>query len=163
MGVSVTNGGAMELIATGNVAGCFQVISNELSTTKILICPADTNHEFAANFDVLDNSHISYFVSADVTNENEEELMTFLDGDDNFERSGFPVKSGLINVSSNTPIAWTPGRHNQVYREHFWSIPEKDYFGTIGVADGSVEKYETWQLQKHFQYIEPGTNRLAIP
>src|ERR1700685_4223602 len=37
MSVSVTNGGAMELIATGNVAGCFQVMSNELSTPRILI------------------------------------------------------------------------------------------------------------------------------
>ena len=40
--VSVTNGGAMELVATGNVAACFQVMSNELSTPKILLCPEDT-------------------------------------------------------------------------------------------------------------------------
>src|SRR3974377_1288221 len=31
MFVSVTNGGAMELVATGNVTACFQVMSNELS------------------------------------------------------------------------------------------------------------------------------------
>src|SRR6202012_312869 len=43
MAVSVTNGGAKELIATGNVAAVFLAMSNELSTTKILCCPADTN------------------------------------------------------------------------------------------------------------------------
>jgi hypothetical protein len=41
MQVSVANGGAMELIATNNVAGLFDVMSNELSTRRILICPTD--------------------------------------------------------------------------------------------------------------------------
>jgi competence protein ComGC len=41
--VSLTNGGAMELIATGNVVACFQVMSNQLPTPKILLCPAEQN------------------------------------------------------------------------------------------------------------------------
>jgi hypothetical protein len=39
--ISITNGGAMEAILTGNVAAAFQVMSNELSTPKILFCPTD--------------------------------------------------------------------------------------------------------------------------
>ena len=47
MQVSVTSGGVMELAVTGNVAGIFRVMSNELSTTKILVCPQDTKRTAA--------------------------------------------------------------------------------------------------------------------
>jgi hypothetical protein len=70
MAVSVTNGGAMELVAIGNVAACFQVMSNELSTPKILVCPQDTHRVRATSFSAgFDNSHVSYFVGLDVTND----------------------------------------------------------------------------------------------
>jgi hypothetical protein len=48
--VSTKYGGVMELAATGNVAAVFQVMSNELSTPKVLFCPADIDHQFAPNF-----------------------------------------------------------------------------------------------------------------
>src|SRR3954452_15480918 len=41
MQVSVSNGGTMELVMQGNAFVHFQVMSNELSTPKILICPQD--------------------------------------------------------------------------------------------------------------------------
>src|SRR5713101_1751498 len=41
MQVSVTNGGTMELVASGVVFRHFQVMSNELSTPTILICPME--------------------------------------------------------------------------------------------------------------------------
>ena len=62
MQVSVTNEGVMELIATGNVAACFSVMSNTLSDPAVLICPQDTKHFPATNFEALSNSNISYFV-----------------------------------------------------------------------------------------------------
>jgi prepilin-type N-terminal cleavage/methylation domain-containing protein len=81
MAVSVTNGGAMELVATGNVAACFQVMSNELSTPKILLCPEDTHRTYAANFTTgFSGANISYFISADAV---ETYPQTILDGDDN--------------------------------------------------------------------------------
>ena len=92
MAVSVTNGGAMELVATGNVAACFQVMSNELSTPKILICPEDTHRDSCNQFcQGFNNSNISYFVGLDVTNETNPQM--FLSGDDNFAIGGIPVKS----------------------------------------------------------------------
>ena len=42
MSISVTNGGAMEAVLNGNPMRVFQVMSNELSIPKILICPEDT-------------------------------------------------------------------------------------------------------------------------
>ena len=41
MGISVTNGGSMEMVATGNVVQTFLVMSNELSTPRILHCHRD--------------------------------------------------------------------------------------------------------------------------
>jgi hypothetical protein len=161
MAVSITNGGAMELIATGNVVACFQVMSNELATTKILWCPADTNRTYAANFDELNHSHISYFLGVDVTNDANYYLI--LAGDDNLELNGSPVKSGVVNISTNFLITWSAGRHTQTFKRHFWSSSETVYLGNMGFADGPVQDFRDWQLRKQFQYIETGTNRLAFP
>lgn len=163
MGVSVTNGGAMELVATGNVAGCFQVMSNELSTTKILICPNDTNHTFATNFgNDFNNSHISYFVGVDVTNDSNPALV--IDGDDNFTLHGSPIKSGIFQFSTNAPIVWGPGRHGDVgIPRHFWMPPPHIFFGNLGFADGSVADESDSELQAAFQSTGLATNRLAIP
>jgi competence protein ComGC len=148
MFVSVTNGGAMEAIATGNVAACFQVMSNELSTPKILVCPEDADRIAATNFTTdFNNSKISYFVSLDVTNEINPQMI--LCGDDNFEIGGVPVKSGLLELSTNAPVSWTSARHH--------------FAGNIGLADGSVQQVTTKGLQSAFQQAGLATNRLAIP
>jgi len=148
MQVSVRNGGAMELVATGNVAACFQVMSNELSTPKLLICPQDTNRFYATNFTTdFNNSKISYFVGLDVTNEMNPRM--FLCGDDNFAIGGVPVKSGLLQLSANAPITWTKERHK--------------FVGNIGLADGSVQQVTTGDLQKALRRTGVATNRLAIP
>src|SRR6202789_2599074 len=48
--VSITNGGTMEMAATGDVVATFQIMSNELSRPKLLICPADNKRVWATNF-----------------------------------------------------------------------------------------------------------------
>lgn len=147
MAVSVTNGGAMELIATGNVVACFQVMSNELSTPIILICPNDTNHIAATNFgNDFKASHISYFVGADAINEKSPQRL--LSGDDNFRINGNLVGSGLLSLSTNVPLEWGPDRHG--------------YNGNLGFADGSVEEVSDGGLQGALQQTGLATNRLAI-
>jgi prepilin-type processing-associated H-X9-DG protein len=147
MGVSVTNGGGREAVITGNLFACFRAASNEMSTTKILVCPDDPNRTYASNFDALDRSHISYFLGADVTDEAKPNLI--LDGDDDLELSGSPVKSGLLELSSNAPISWTTKRHS--------------FGGNIGFADGSVAKESSSDLRQALQNTGLSTNRLAIP
>ena len=63
MGISVTNGGSMELVLTGNVLTTFLVMSNELSTPRILHCPEDTEHIETNSFAMLASSNISYFIN----------------------------------------------------------------------------------------------------
>ena len=143
MFVSVTNGGAMELVATGNVAACFQVMSNELYTPKVLVCPEDTSRIAATNFTTdFGGSKISYFINPDAI---EAYPQMILSGDDNFEIGGILVKSGLLELSTNTPISWTAARHK--------------FVGNIVTADGSVQQ----MTQSGLRSALIATNRLAIP
>lgn len=92
MAVSVTNGGATELAAAGDVAACFQVMSNELSTPKILHCPDDAHRTYATNFSTrFSAANISYFINADAA---EAYPQMILDGDDNLLVDGKPVPAG---------------------------------------------------------------------
>jgi len=148
MGVSTASGGSMELVATGNVLATFLVMSNELSTPKVLHCWEDKAHTATSSFAALGNSNISYFTSVNVTNDTNPQA--FLTGDDNFAISGVPIKSGLLEFSTNAPIGWMATRHMT--------------YGNIGLADGSVQVVTSVLLR---QWLLPqtgvATNRLAIP
>ncbi len=147
MQVSTTNGGTMELMADGkNVWRNFLVMSNELSTPKILFCPADAGRICATNFSNDLKDKISYFFGVDA---NPKDPQMLLSGDDNFAISGIPVKSGLLEISSNTPIAWTSARHK--------------FAGNTGLADGSVQQVSNSELTNSLQPTGSATIRLAIP
>ena len=147
MAVSVINGGAMELVATGNVAACFQVMSNEVNTPKILLCPEDTYRIWATNWSTLNNSNISYFVDFDVTNETNPQMI--LDGDDNLTIGGVRVRPGFLNLWTNTTVGWTKERHHGE--------------GNIVFADGSLQQLTTDGLRQALQQTGVATNHLAIP
>lgn len=65
---STNTGGSMELCAVGedgfdsNAYLHFQVMSNELSTPLILICPQDTTKKIAADFGSLQSSNVTYLL-----------------------------------------------------------------------------------------------------
>ena len=147
MDISVTNGGTMGLADGRNAWINFFVMSNLLYTPKILHCPADMGSFAATNFSSgFNNQNISYFVGL---NADTNHTQAFLAGDDNFEIGGVPVKSGLLEISSNMPIAWSAARHK--------------FGGNIGLADGSVQQLTMDGLQQALQRTGVATNRLAIP
>jgi len=144
MAVSCTNGGAMEQMATGDVVGGFQVMSNELSTPKILICPADDERIVATNFsDGFTAKNISYFIGVNATEKDPQMLLT---GDDNFEVGGVTVKSGILKLTSSQSISWSAARHK--------------FTGNVAITDGSVQQLNISALQNAFSL---STNRIAIP
>jgi prepilin-type processing-associated H-X9-DG protein len=147
MGISVTNGGSMGLVQKGNAVATFQVMSNELSTPLILLCPEDVNRVLATNFASLSNSNVSYFVGVDVTNDVNPQLI--LSGDCNFEIGGKPAKSGLLSIWTNDPVTWSRARHGKS--------------GYLLFADGSVQSVPTPSLRGYFERTGLATNRLAIP
>jgi hypothetical protein len=146
MKISVTNGGTMELMETADAWQTYQVMSNELSTPKILFCPADVEHHmYATNFSGDLKDKISYFIGLDAgTNAPK----SFLAGDDNLAAAGQPVKPGMINLVSNGPITWTATRHY--------------LFGNnLLFSDGRV--WYTQNLATNLTQTGWATNRLAIP
>ena len=147
MAVSVTNGGAMELVVTGNVAACFRVMSNELSTPRILLCPEDTHRTYATNFSTgFSGANISYFVNPDAA---EAYPQMILDGDDNLLVNGKSAQPGILSIGTNGSVGWTKERHHGV--------------GYIGMADGSAQQVTINGLQQTLQQTGIATNRLVLP
>jgi hypothetical protein len=143
MEVSMTNGGAMELAAAGNAARIFQVMSNELSIPKVLLCPAATDHSLAKDFQAgFSRKYISYFVNLDAVEANPQ-MMLF--GDDNFVIGGVPVNPGFLKVPANASIGWSATRHR--------------FSGNVAITDGSVQQLTIPGLQQALQ----NTNRILIP
>jgi len=121
MAVPAALGGAQELIATGNVTACFQVMSNELANPRILICPNDTHHTYATNFENLGHSNVSYFIGLNATEDNPQSPLS---GDANLVLDGRPVPAGILNLWTNN-VGWTLDRHGG--------------FGNVVLGDGSVQ------------------------
>lgn len=147
MQTSVTNGGVMELIATNNVAACFIVMSNQLSSPRVLICPTDYRHTAATNFqNDFNNSHISYFVTLDTGLGSPQR---FISGDDNFATNDVRVKSGILELATNTSVVWIRSRH--------------PYGGNLDYADGHAQETLNSDLPIVLQQTGVATNCLAIP
>ena len=146
MGGFATNGGSMEMVATGNVVATFLVMSNELITPRILFCPADTRRFAANNFGGLANSNLSYFVSADMTNDADPQMI--VTGDSDWMLGGKLLKPGLVSLWTNDPVAWGI-RH-----------PKSEH---LGMADGSVQTVTTANLRNQLKQTSFVTNRFALP
>jgi prepilin-type processing-associated H-X9-DG protein len=142
MAVSTNKNGTMEYAA--DVFRHFQVMSNELSTPKILVCPAD-NRTAAASFARLKNQNVSYFVGLDATEVRPPMLLT---GDRNVTNGLSPVRS-VLELRPEIPAGWTEAMHNGV--------------GNIGLADGSVQQVSIPGLQQMLKNTGDSTNRIALP
>ena len=160
MQVLVTNGGAMELALNGDVAGIFRVMSNELSTPKILFCPSDTGRHCATNFTTdLNHQTISYFVGLDAEDKYPQMILS---GDDNLEVNGVRVRPGILNLSTNAPVEWTENERHGLPQQ--WSIHKQHYrLGNVGLADGTVESTTVSTLISTLMNTGVVTNRLVIP
>ena len=160
MKISVTNGGAMELALTGDVSGILRVMSNELSTPIVLVCPQDTGRHRATNFTTdLNHQTISYFVGLDAEDKYPQMILS---GDDNLEVNGVRVRPGILNLWTNAPVEWTENeRHG---RPQQWSFRNQHLrIGNIGLVDGSVQTTTVSALTSVFQNTGTATNRLVIP
>jgi len=178
MAVSTSAGGCMEYLAsTANTKGyqpsgitnLFDDCSNEMSTTKIFVCPSDSGRNYATNFGELGQTSptspgagtngISYFVCGDA---NEGYPQMVLDGDRNIGTTvTAPAQAIVMNngyalgtgVPSAPPTAGSaPGPS--------WSWSANDMHlkvGNIGLADGSVEQQSANGLQNALAYATNGT------
>jgi prepilin-type N-terminal cleavage/methylation domain-containing protein len=189
MAVASAQGGASEWIAHGGSltpsfaasyttppgpGRVFQVMSNEVSTPKVLICPADTFHtQQATNFGsfgvgtptgdfgtATGQGRVSFFITGDAA---ETDPQLTLIGDDNLGAgtatppgpaptgSRFAV-GGTVAYALGGPtllastVAWTTDTHNKV--------------GNICLADGSVQQDSITGVRNQFQN---STNTIVQP
>ena len=146
MQVSVTNGGTMELVASGLVFPHFRVVSNELSTPRILVCPIDKNKTSATNFESdLKDRNLSYFINVDAIAGNGSSLLC---GDRNLRNKAL-ADSRFVRISSTSIIGWNRDMH--------W---EK---GNVAFADGSVAAFTNGAVGPAVRMPAGITNRLAVP
>jgi len=143
--VPVNKGGSKDYVPGGNVFRHFLCMSNELSTPKILACPAD-DREPALDFRQLKNGNISYFAAVEADETRPEMLLS---GDRNLLLNGEPVVTGLATIKSTDTLGWTSEIHQDA--------------GNIGMADGSVLQVTTGGLRQLNRHVGTNIYRLAIP
>jgi prepilin-type processing-associated H-X9-DG protein len=145
--MSVKDGGAKEQLEMGRAFFAFLVMSNELSTPNILVCPTDDGKVTATTFNALSNTNVSYFVSADARDVYPQ---MFFAGDRNLAVRGKALGPGLFVITTNdTALSWTKSLHNGR--------------GNIGLADGSVQSLSSAKLALAAAQQSCETNCLAIP
>lgn len=155
--VPIAQGGSQELALSGTADVHFRVMSNELSTPKILMCPADPDKRriAATTFtfpspppQVPFNSdlHLSYFASIDAQ---EQYPSIWLAGDRQIGIDGRQPQPGLLAVLTNSRVQWVKPPHNNR--------------GNIAFADGSVRQMDSRELRGSLAKSELNTNRLAMP
>ncbi|HTR43155.1 MAG TPA: prepilin-type N-terminal cleavage/methylation domain-containing protein [Pseudomonadales bacterium] len=175
MAVSTSAGGAMESGVSNNhttyvaygMTNIFCVMSNELSTPKILICPSDVSHSSpATNFAELGNTGnspgfntnaIGYFVCGDANESYPQMVMT---GDRNIGTSA------TLGTAANS-INVTMGAGNYILQQNnatTWAWSANDLHlkvGNIGYADGSVAEVSVSGLQSSLILATNGTPWLS--
>lgn len=148
--VSTNAGGTMEFIASGETFRHFQIASNELSTPKILVCPADNQRNRATHWTLFNKTNLSYFAGLTAErislNAPGSPSTEFLSGDR--QLIGGNVTNNVLTLLSNTPASWQKGIHGGE--------------GNIVFADGSANRETTKQLRELLQK-NTGATRLALP
>ena len=163
----------------------FQVMSNELSTPKILYCPSDSIHDtYATNFGNLalfqqatavptaltTASRISYFVNHDATESDPQNLLT---GDGNIgnqvaastQNNGAADYRFGASAAANTASGCTTGYILAPAAfggaAGAWAWTKNDMHqksGNIGICDGSVQ---TASVSGLHQYLQSATNTVS--
>ena len=104
-------------------------LSNEFSTPKILICPADKRAD-ATNWIQFSRTNLSYFISPDAL---QSFSNSFLAGDRNITNNLGTLPPGLNTLSTNDPVGWDETMHKNQ--------------GNACMGDGSVPRLSSARLR----------------
>ncbi len=186
MALSYTQGGSAEAVGVrGNnfnfssnmnppkgVFGMFVVMSNELTTPKILYCPSEYRsstvqgsifgNTTGTNQGCYSDNQISYFIGVDA-NENSPDM--FLSGDSNIGDGATPptyANTYSDSVSSRKFVAlgtnpvWTASSPN-------WGDNQHGKRGNVAFVDGSVQTLNTEQLRLSLNRTGDSDRNLTSP
>jgi len=144
MEIPVVEGGTKGIAGFGVVVPHFLVMSNELNTPKVLLCPAD-KRTLGMNFPELRDVNVSYFVGLDASQTNVQSLLA---GDRNITNGG-SANNRILLLTTNQPVGWTMEIHRGS--------------GNLSLGDGSVQQMTGGRLRDQLRASGVATNRLAIP
>ena len=146
--------------ASRGVSKMFLCMSNELSTPKILFCPAEYEGSYrqaATNFsgiyDSATNSapftndlNVSYFIGVDAR---ETSPQMFLTGDHNLGGDWNPPMTAFPAASASTNLGYAIwlGTNWIANQGPAFMANQHDKEGNVGLADGSVECFNRSQFQ----------------
>jgi prepilin-type N-terminal cleavage/methylation domain-containing protein len=162
------NGGALinptQTVAPAQ-ARVFQVMSNELSTPKVVICPSDTFHtSYATNFTTVgqpkgdfNTAKVSYFIGSDAV-ESDPQMLLFGDlniGSQGATGSGTPAVSRYTTAQTITASSVSLNTGSWA-----WSIDTHNKVGNIALSDGSVQQVSITGLK---QAMQNATNTVVQP
>ena len=141
------------------VFGHFMVMSNELNSPKILVCPSDGERFPAADFgfnNFSGNQRVSYFVGVDADETQPQMLLT---GDRNIGPGSLTVPAtalypNIVPMGTNgtaTPsvASYSDGQHQRQ--------------GNVGLSDGSVQGFTTARLREALRNTGNPVNRVQFP
>lgn len=161
--------------ATNNTAyRHFYMLSNELGTSKILMCPGDVQRQANVasvfgyntngNIGLLDqtNGAVSYFVNQEADETKPNQLLT---GDRNMTKTDTSVYSQPLGGTNYVDVItsvdggvdqayWSPWATNNV-------SPLHDNAGNFALADGSVQQASTDRLKESLRLARQSYGRTA--
>ncbi|HEV2330166.1 MAG TPA: prepilin-type N-terminal cleavage/methylation domain-containing protein [Verrucomicrobiae bacterium] len=179
MAVSTSAGGSMEFLSDQSsvptaghyspfsITNVFDDCSNEMTTTKIFLCPSDSGRNYATNFGELGASPpgttpgagtnaVSFFICGDA---NEGYPQMVLDGDRNVGSTGSQPASAIV-MNNGWALGTFQGGANGVAAGPSWAWSANDLHlkvGNIGLADGSVDQVSASAFQNALAYATNGT------
>jgi len=193
MSVASASGGASEFVQHGTVTSAklnpgmvFMVMSNELSTPKVIYCPSDSYHSApATNFNAGDvlglntypptaaqsgTGKISYFIAGDATESDPQAVMS---GDLNIGNQSSTGANGPANYGFTTTTG-APTTPNAAFAAvspagawgqaaGAWAWTQNDFHqksGNLCLSDGSVQSATISGLHT---YLQNATNSAANP
>lgn len=145
--VSANAGGSREFQSVPNSAfRHFLVMSNELSTPRIIVGPEDKRRTWATNWVIgFNNQNLSYFVGFNASETNAKSILS----GDRYLTTSRPPMDGFLELTPKDAIGWAQDFHR--------------YKGNLLFGDGSVRMSDSASLQKALRDSGVATNRLAIP
>ncbi len=154
MDLSVTNHGTREWVTDPSQLWRHWLSqSNELSTPRMLLCPADRERQAAKPLtwaQITDNSHLSYFLGLDAREDNPQSILA---GDRNLTTNGAPVGPGRLLLTTNMLLGWTRAIHGDS--------------GNLLLGDGSVQQTTSGRFREawHDAHTSSGlsTNVWIVP
>jgi hypothetical protein len=145
MGLSTNSGGTREYLTMGRTYLHFQLLSNELATPLVLICPRDTRCPATNFLTGFTNINLSYFVGFVASDESPQALLS---GDRSLT-NGTAVRNQVLELPSAVPAGWTRELHRDM--------------GNVALADGSVQQLSTPGLRQALKDSGGPLSRLAMP